>query len=91
MLAELATGVVREDVKREGVTHHVFTFHGCLGTQMTQYLRSEIRSQRSEAGWLTKLCQVRLSVSYPLPGPPPKLATLVFRGGRPLAREGVSC
>jgi len=28
---------------------------------------------------------------YPLPGPPPKLATLVFRGGSHLAREGVSC
>jgi len=60
MLAEFATGVMREDVKREVVTHHVFTFHGFgrpdqIGlkifncrTQMTQCLRSEIRGLRSD-------------------------------------------
>jgi len=48
MLAEFATSVMREDVKREVITHHVFTFHDCLGTQMTQCLRSEVGDQRSE-------------------------------------------
>jgi len=47
-LAEFATSVMREDVKREVVTHHVFTFHGCLGTQMTQCRRSEVRGRRPE-------------------------------------------